>query len=56
MNPPLVLGHAGEEVIYVLVPVAIIMWLRNVAKQRAERETEQSDGTESREESSENAD
>ena len=56
MNPPLVLGHAGEEVIYVLVPVALIMWLRNVAKQRTERESEQSDESVPREESSENAD
>lgn len=56
MNPPLVLGHAGEEVIYVLVPVALIMWLRNIAKQRAERENEASDGSATREESSEKPD
>lgn len=42
MNPPLVVGHAGEEVLYVLVPVAVILWLRNVAARRAEREREES--------------
>jgi len=38
VNVPLVLGHAGEEVLYVLIPVALILWLRNVAARRAERE------------------
>ena len=41
MNPHLVVGHAGEEVLYVLVPVAVILWLRNVALRRAEREREE---------------
>jgi len=38
VNLPLVLGHAGEEVLYVLIPVALILWLRNVAARRAERD------------------
>lgn len=38
MNEPLVLAHAGEEVLYILVPVALILWLKNVAARRAERE------------------
>ena len=43
MNAPVVVGHAGEEVLYVLVPVAVILWLRNVALRRAEREREETD-------------
>ena len=56
MNPPLIVGHAGEEVLYVLVPVALIMWLRNVARQREERDREQSEEATTREESPEKAD
>lgn len=41
MNQPLVLGHAGEEVIYVLVPVVIILWLKNIAARRNERDAQE---------------
>lgn len=44
MNPPFVLGHAGEEVVYVLIPVVIILWLKNIAARRAERESQETPG------------
>lgn len=54
MNPPLVVAHAGEEVLYVLIPVAVILWLRNVAAQRAEREREEKSAAATPEDGSEN--
>lgn len=55
MNQILVVGHAGEEVLYVAVPVALIMWLRNLAKRRGESEGEPPDGRPSPEGSREKA-
>lgn len=37
--PPTILAHAGEEVLYVLIPavlVALVMWLDRRAKEQAD--------------------